>query len=59
MAIAFFEYELADPCARIQCQRAMSEIDDLQNLMVGDAGMHKTGSNMHRKSETSESAPSF
>ena len=37
----------------------MSQIYYFQDLMVGDAGMHKTGSHMNREAKTRKSAPPF
>jgi hypothetical protein len=59
MAVAFLEYELADPGPGIQRQGPMSEIDDLQDLMVRDARMHETCGDMDGQTETRKSASSF
>jgi len=37
----------------------MSQIYYFQDLMVGDAGMHKTGSHMNRQAKTRKSASPF
>ena len=59
MAVALFKYELADPGARIESQRCMSEVHDLQDLMVRDARMHEARGDMDGKAESREPASSF
>ena len=59
MAITSLKHELADPSVRIQGQRCMSEVHDLQDLMVRDAGVHEARGDMDSKAESRKSASSF
>jgi len=59
MAITFLKNELADPGVRIKSQWRISEIHNLQDLMVRDTWMHEARSDMDSKAESREPASSF
>ncbi len=59
VAITSLKHELADPGVRVQGQRCMAEVYDLQDLMVRDARVHEPRSNMHGKAESGEPASAF
>src|SRR5208282_2886901 len=59
VAITSLKHELADAGVRVQGQRCMAEVYDLQDLMVRDARMHEPRSNMDGKAESGEPASAF
>jgi len=59
VAITPLKHELADASVRIQGQRGMSEVHDFQNLMVRDARVHESRSDMYSQTEPGESTSPF
>jgi len=59
MTVASFKDKLADPGAGIQGQRGMSQVHDLQDLVVGDARMHEAGRHMNSQAKTRKPASAF
>ena len=59
MAITLLKDELANPSPGIEGQRCVSEVHDLQDLMVRDAWVHEACRDMNSKAKSRESASSF